>query len=175
MDEDDAVKRAAVAQRLIVTALVVAVGLNETFHAVFDGLQFMANAEFVGSVLSMESTGEPDSWRAISSPAIAYFAYGLIWLAHAASGALCLAGAWFLGRKAQDAQAFADSATAATAGLGIGCVLYLLGFQAIAGGWFLLYQAPTPPNFIPEAERLFLSYAAVLVYLHLVTRRRGAA
>jgi predicted small integral membrane protein len=106
----------------------------------------------------MESTPEPDSW-----------------LAHAASGVLCIAGAWFLAHRAQNVQTVSSSAAAATAGVGLGCVLYLLGFQAIVGGWFLLYQAPTPPNFIPQAERQFLAYAAVLIYLQLVTRQRVVA
>ena len=159
-------------ERAVLVVLVATVGLNEIFHAAFDGLQFMANAQFVGTVLSMESTSEPGSWRAISSPTLAIIAYGLIWLAHAASGVFCLAGAYFLTGARKDDTRLSQSAAAATAGLGIGCILYLLGFKAIAGGWFLLYQAPTPPNFIPQAERLFLSYAAVLIYLHLVVRRR---
>ena len=162
-------------QRIIVLILVAAVGLNEIFHAIFDGLQFMSNVQFVGSVISMESTLEPDSWRAVESPVVAFIAYGLIWLAHAASGVLCLAGAWFLGRGANGSTGSSNSSAAATAGVGIGCVLYLLGFQSIAGSWFLLFQAPTPPNFIPQATQLFLSYAAVLIYLQLVTRHRGAA
>jgi len=165
------VERTIQSQRTIALILVAAIGLNEIFHAIFDGLQFMSNVEFVGSVLSMESTLEPDSWRAIESPALAFIAYGLIWLAHAASGILCLSGAVFLSRAPESS----NSAAAATAGVGIGCVLYLLGFQSIAGGWFLLFQAPTPPNFIPQATQLFLSYAAVLIYLQFVTRHRGAA
>jgi predicted small integral membrane protein len=168
-------QRVTLVQRLLVIAFTVAVGLNESFHAVFDGLQFMFNVEFVGTVLSMESTPEPESWRAIDSSVVAFIAYTLIWLGHAASGVLCLAGAWVLGGRVKDTQAFSSSTTAATAGVGIGCILYLLGFQAIAGGWFLLFQAPTPPNFIPQAERLFLSYGAVLIYLQIVTRPRGAA
>ena len=35
--------------------------------------------------------------------------------------------------------------------VGIGAALYLVGFVAIAGGWFLLYSAPTPPNFTAAA------------------------
>ena len=166
-------QRVSLVQRLLVIVFTVAVGLNESFHAIFDGLQFMFNVEFVGTVLSMQSTPEPESWRAIDSSVVAFIAYALIWLAHAASGILCLIGAWILWRSVKEAQTFSSSATLATAGVGIGCILYLLGFQAIAGGWFLLYQAPTPPNFIPQAQQLFLSYGAVLIYLQIVTRQRG--
>lgn len=162
-------------QQLVAVVLVATVGLSESFYAISGGIKFMSGVEFVGSILSMESTREPESWRAIDSPTIALIAYSLIWLAHVASGVLSLTGAYLLGHALKDGERYSQSAAVATAGVGIGCVLYLLGFQAIAGGWFLLYQAPTPPNFIPEAERIFLGYAAVLIYLHLVARQRTAA
>ena len=55
-------------------------------------------------------------------------------------------------------------------GVGIGAVLYLVGFVTVASGWFLLYSAPTPPNFTAAAESLFLCYMAVIVYLILIRR-----
>ena len=86
--------RTELAERILLIVLVAGVGLNELFHAIFDGLQFMFNVEFVGTVLSMESTFEPGSWRAIESPVIACIAYTLIWAAHALSGIFCLAGSY---------------------------------------------------------------------------------
>ena len=164
--------RTELAERILLIVLVAGVGLNELFHAIFDGLQFMFNVDFVGTVLSMESTFEPDSWRAIESSVIAFLAYTLIWAAHALSGIFCLAGSYLLAKTAaSDDSPYERAICAATVGVGIGCVLYLVGFEAIAGGWFLLYQAPTPPNFIPSAERLFLCYVAVLIYLAVVRRK----
>jgi len=158
-------------ERILVIVLVVGVGLYELFHAIFDGLRFMANVEGVGAVLSMEATREPDSWRAIDSPVAAFIAYALIWIAHAASGVLCLVGSYLLAITiARDDSAYGESAAIATLGVGLGCVLYFVGFLAIAGGWFLLYQAPTPPNYIPNAQMLFLCYVAVLIYLGLIRR-----
>ena len=145
--------------------------MNELFHAVFDGLNFMSNVEFVRTVLSMDSTSEPDSWRAIDSPFAAFIAYSLIWIAHAVSGVLCLAGTYSLATAwSRDDTDFSRAAAISTAGVGIGCVLYLVGFLAIASGWFLLHEAPTPPNFIREAMLLFLCYVAVLIYLALARR-----
>ena len=165
--------RTALVERWLVIVLVVGVGLYELFHAVFDGLQYMVNVEFVGIVLSMDSTTEPDSWRAIDSPVIAFLAYTLIWAAHASSGALCLIGSYQLTTTvAGSDSSFRERSAAATLGVGIGCVLYLVGFLAIASGWFLLYTAPTPPNFIPNAIRLFLCYVAVLIYLSIIGRSR---
>ena len=158
-------------ERLLVIVLVVGVGLYELFHAVFDGLHFMATVEFVGTVLSMDSTSEPDSWRAIDSPVVAFIAYSLIWAAHATSGVLCLVGSYLLATTISSSDsAYRESSAVATLGVGIGCILYLVGFLAIASGWFLLHQAPTPPNYIPAAERLFLCFVAVLIYLRMVGR-----
>lgn len=165
--------RTAVVERWVVIVLVVGVGLYELFHAVFDGLQYLAWVEFVGTVLSMESTTEPDSWRAIDSSAIAFVAYTLIWAAHASGGALCLLGSYQLTATVTGSDSsFRERSGVATLGVGIGCVLYLVGFFAIAGGWFLLYTAPTPPNFIPNAMHLFLCYVAVLIYLSMIGRSR---
>ncbi len=158
-------------ERLLAIVLVIGVGSYELFHAIFDGLRFMANVEGVGAVLSMEATREPDSWRAIDSPVAAFIAYSLIWIAHAASGVLCLVGSYLLATTIdRNDSEYGESAAVATLGVGIGCVLYLVGFLAIAGGWFLLHTAPTPPNYIPAAIQLFLCYVAVLIYLALVRR-----
>jgi len=158
-------------ERSLVIFLVLGVGLYELFHAIFDGLQYMANVEFVATVLSMDATRNPDAWQEIDSPTVAFLAYTLIWVAHAASGILCLIGSYILTTTiASDEATYRESTATATLGVGIGCILYLVGFLAIAGGWFLLYQAPTPPNYIPNAQMLFLCYVAVLIYLAQLRR-----
>jgi predicted small integral membrane protein len=163
--------RTTLIERLLVIFLVLGVGLYELFHAIFDGLQYMANVKFVGTVLSMEATRNPDAWQAIDSPVVAFIGYTLIWVAHAASGILCLFGSYVLASSiSSDDATYRESAAIATLGVGIGCILYLVGFLAIASGWFRLYQAPTPPNYIPNAQMLFLCYVAVLIYLVLIRR-----
>ena len=52
-------------------------------------------------------------------------------------------------------------------GVGIGAILYLVGFVTIASGFFLMHSAPTPPNFLANAQRLFLCYMAVIIYLEV--------
>ena len=158
-------------ERYLGAALVIGVAANELFHAIFDGLEFSTNVEIVGQVLAMKLTWDPDSWRAINSPIIATIGYSLIWLAHAASGGIGLTGAYFLLRSNGEFDKQRERAyRLAILGVGIGAALYLVGFVAIAGGWFLLYSAPTPPNFTAAAESLFLCYMAVVIYLILIRR-----
>jgi len=158
-------------ERSVAIFLVLGVGLYELSHAVLDGLQYMANVEFVGRVLSMDATRNPDAWQEINSPTVVFIAYTLIWVAHAAGGILCLIGCYKLATSvASDEATYRESTITAMLGVGIGCTLYLVGFMAIAGGWFLLYQAPAALNYIPNAQMLFLCYVALLIYLSQIGR-----
>jgi predicted small integral membrane protein len=152
-------------------ALVLGVAFNEAFHATFDGLQFSANAAIASQVLSMKSTFDPNSWRAINSPIFGYLTYGVFWALHTASGLLGLAGAYAMFRslKARETR-YPQDCSLAMLGVGIGAALYFIGFTTIGGGWFLLYSAPTPPNFSGAATSLFQSYILVILFLHATWR-----
>jgi predicted small integral membrane protein len=164
-------KIALAVQQLLAITLVVGVGVNELFHAIFDGMEFMGNVAFVGTVLSMEATFHEESWRALHSPAAAFVAYALIWVAHALAGVLSIAGGLKLARGiGSEALVLRPQWTVAIAGLGIACALYLIGFLTVASGWFSLHEAPTPPNFVSAAMNLFLAYMGVLIYITLITR-----
>ena len=63
-----------------------------------------------------------------------------------------------------------DAHGTAILGIGIGAILYLVGFMTIASGWFLLYSAPTPPNYVGAAMMTFLCYFVVLIYLQMLRR-----
>jgi len=157
--------------RMLVVVLVAGIGLHEGFHALIDGLSFCTNVDFVATVLSMESTWEPESWRALHSPAAAYVAYTLIWLAHAASAVLCLLASYQLATSSRAANAdLRRRLSLAIAGIGIGAVLYFVGFTSIASAWFSLWQAPTPPNYEMNAQMLFLCFMAVLLYVTTLRR-----
>ena len=87
--------------RWLAVTLVFGIALNELFHAIFDGLDFSTNAEIVGVVFSMSATIEPNSWRAIDSAIASNLGYGLIWLAHAGSGAFSAVGSYFVAFRGQ--------------------------------------------------------------------------
>jgi len=159
------------AERFFGGALVFGVGGNELFHAVFDGMDWAGNVEIVALVLSMSATSEPDSWRSVQSSIAATMAYAGIWLAHAASGVVAAVGAFLILRLGSVAATFKHRAySVAIVGVGIGALLYLIGFVTIASGWFILHTSPTPPNFVPNAERLFLCYMVVIMYLSVLKR-----
>lgn len=145
------------------------IGAFEAITAVVDVFNFSGNAAYVGTVLSMENSSAPDSWRAIHSPALWHVAYGLIWLAHAACGVVTLAGAWLLATA--NPERLERAGEVAMAGIAIGALLYFVGFQTIAGGWFLLWSVPTPPDPLMAAQSYFASYLAVMIFVLLVTRR----
>jgi predicted small integral membrane protein len=153
--------------RWLAAALVFGVALNELFHAIFDGLNFSGNAEIVGVVLSMSATIEPDSWRAIDNTLIAHFAYGLIWIAHAGSGVFSAVGSYFILLQGHSQAGLEKGHLYSFVGLGMGAILYLIGFVSIASGWFILHTAPTPPNFVINAQMLFLIHMTVIFYLML--------
>lgn len=152
-------------------ALVLGVATNELFHAAFDGLEFSSNAELASQILSMKGTWDPNSWRAMESPIYGIVAYGLIWVAHAASGVLGIVGAYKMFQSLKNSETdYPQDCSVAMLGVGIGAALYFIGFIAIGGGWFLLYSAPTPPNFSDAANGLFQSYILVILFLHATWR-----
>ncbi len=152
-------------------ALVLGVASNELFHAVFDGLDFSSNADLASQILSMKGTWDPNSWRAIENPALGLVAYGLIWVAHAVSGVLGVVGAYKMFQSLKNEESkYPQDCSLAMLGVGIGAALYFVGFIAIGGGWFLLYSAPTPPNFSDAANGLFQSYILVILFLHATWR-----
>jgi predicted small integral membrane protein len=156
-------------QRYLPAVLVLGIGSNELFHAIFDLFDLAFKVKLVGWVISMDKTGDPNALRGIDSAIGAYIAYTTIWLAHASAGLIALTGAFRLftaepqnHEKLQRAYALSES------GIGIAAALYLVGFIAIASGFFLIHTAPTPPNFLANAQRLFLCYMAVIIYLRLM-------
>ena len=158
-------------ERYLAAILVLGVAVYELLHAFVDGMNPAAGVENVSAVISMSATSEPDSWRALHSPIAATIIYAAIWLAHAVSGIIGMIGAVLLLKPSSNLETSGGRATeVAILGIGVGAVLYLVGFVTLASGWFIIHTSPTPPNFLPNAERLFLCYMAVIVYLSI--RRR---
>jgi predicted small integral membrane protein len=160
-----------VIERYLAAILVAGVGLNELFHGL-DGLQnFSTNASDLGPVMSMTTPGQAETWRAVDSPLAALIVYALVVAAHSASGVISLVGSYFLATNAgHGAREHSSQTWVAILGVGIGCTLYLVGFIAIASGFFQMYLSQTN-NFGPHAERSFLVYMAVLIYLQMVPSR----
>lgn len=157
-----------VIERYLAAIFVVGIAGNELFHAIFDVMDFGLNAQIVNDVISMKYTFDPQALRAIHNPLIGQIGYGLIWVTHLGSGVVALLGGLLLIQRPRKGRF--DAHGVAILGVGIGAVLYLVGFMTIAGGWFLLYSAPTPPNYVGAAMLSFLCYVAVLIYLQILRR-----
>ena len=104
------------------------------------------NFEFVRHVLMMDTT-LPSSgvrYRAITSPALHNLAYVLIILTESATAFLSWAGAFILLKALRKpAEDFNRAKSMAYAGLGLGLMLWLLGFIVIGGEWFSMWQSST--------------------------------
>jgi predicted small integral membrane protein len=160
-------------QRYLPAILVLGIGCNELFHAIFDIFSYEFKVKLVGWVISMDKTPDPDAMRGIDSAIGAYIAYGGIWLAHAIGGVIAIFGAYLLATSTpQDSATMQRAHSVSVTGIGIGVMLYLIGFVTIASGFFLMHSGPTPPNFLDNAQRLFLCYMAVLIYLEMTRQTR---
>jgi predicted small integral membrane protein len=104
------------------------------------------NFEFVRHVLMMDTT-LPSSgvrYRAITSPALHHLAYALIILTEGATALLCWAGTFrLLKALRKPVEDFNRAKSMAYAGLGLGLMLWLLGFIVIGSEWFSMWQSST--------------------------------
>jgi predicted small integral membrane protein len=108
----------------------------------------------VATALSMEGTfKEPAAMgRAITTPALVWKLFWLIAAAEAIAAALCWLGVLNLALRLGDAAAFNQAKRFGLWGLGLTALLYIAGFHAIAGEWFLMWQN-SQINVLPDAFR----------------------
>jgi predicted small integral membrane protein len=140
----------------LITSLIV-------FNNVTD---YGSNYQFVSHVLSMDTTF-PDNrglWRRIEAPGLHHAAYILIILAQVAIAA----ASWISGTRmwaaAADAQLFVKRKQLAIAALTGGVVLYVGGFLAIGGEWFLMWQSRTW-NAQQSAAMFATVFAVTLIFV----------
>ena len=107
------------------------------------------------------------NWRAIESPFVAGILFALIVLAEAVGGVLCLWGGFRLWRaRAATATRFDEAKSMALAGLAVIALLYLVGFLAILGEWFLMWSTQGL-NVLADSLRAFVPAMLVLIYLSM--------
>ena len=153
--------------RLIKIALVLAIGLFGTIAAFTNITISEVTSGAVAAAVSMQDTFQhPNTmWRAIENPTIVGILFGLIVLGEAVGGVLCLWGGYRLWNvRSAPATVFNGAKTMALAGCAVVALLYLLGFLAILGEWFLMWQAQKL-NVLPDALRAFVPAMLVLMYL----------
>ncbi|MFF7813280.1 DUF2165 domain-containing protein [Streptomyces sp. NPDC007945] len=157
------------------TALTATVAVYMTLVAFGNITDFGTNQQFVQHVLSMDTTfKDPDlMWRAVESPALQNAAYVAIIVWETLTALVLLAATWFwitgLRREAYD-----RARAASTVGLVMVLLLFGLGFLAIGGEWFAMWQS-SDWNGLDAAARNIALAAFTLLVVHLPGARRTAA
>ncbi|MFF9864707.1 DUF2165 domain-containing protein [Streptomyces sp. NPDC013953] len=149
------------------TALTGTVAVYMALVAFGNLTDFGTNQQFVQHVLAMDTTfRDPDlMWRAIESPTLQNAAYIAIiaWEALTAGVLLLATGLWGAGlRDGRHEKARRVSSV----GLVMMLLLFGLGFFAIGGEWFAMWQS-SEWNGLDAAARNVMLAAFTLVVVHL--------
>jgi predicted small integral membrane protein len=153
--------------RLSKCVLVLGVAFFCTL-VVFNNLtDYDSNFQFVRHVLAMDSTfpGNRGMWRAIDSPGFHHFAYDFVILWEALTAGLAWWGGVRLLRAVKATVAeFAAAKAQSVVALTMGIVLWFVGFIAVGGEWYLMWQSKTW-NGQDAAFRLVVVLGIVLLYV----------
>jgi predicted small integral membrane protein len=158
---------------LAATVLTATVALYMTLVAFGNITDFGTNQQFVQHVLSMDTTfKDPDlMWRAVESPTLHNAAYVAIIAWETLAASVLLAATWFwitgLRRNAYD-----RARAASTVGLVMMLLLFGMGFLAIGGEWFAMWQS-SDWNGLDAAARNVALAAFTLLLVHLSGVRRA--
>jgi predicted small integral membrane protein len=122
--------------------LVFGMGLFLCLAAMNNTLSLHGTYGAVKSALDMQGTFKVPAlmWRAFENPAYIWMAVAGIIACEAVAGLVCLWGAGRMWAARSSAAAFNSAKSTALLGLSIAAALYLVGFQAFAGEWFMLWQ-----------------------------------
>ena len=147
------------------TAAAAAWSLLVACNNVFD---YASNLEFVRHVLEMDTTFPSNAGmlRAIHAPLLHHAAYALIIVVEFAVGIVAGLGALRMFRARGDAGQFRQAKGLAVAGLTLGILLWLVGFEVVAGEWFMMWQSRTW-NAQESAFRFATAFGVILVFVSL--------
>lgn len=129
---------------------------------------FNADLVFVQHVLQMDTTFLSPNimWRAINNPLIHKIAYFLIIFLDLLAAVVSWIGAIKLFMNCRSKEAFSQSKNIANLGLCIGIFLYFIGFMAIGGEWFAMWQS-SGWNGVDAAARFIMIMFFTLLFLNL--------
>ncbi|MGQ9365593.1 DUF2165 family protein [Azospirillum sp. ST 5-10] len=132
--------------RLSRLALLAGVALFFTLVALGNVTDYGSNFAFVQHVLMMDTTFRSPNlmWRAIDAPALHHAAYLLIIAWQILTAVLCWWGVARLWRvRRLEASIVEREKRVGIAGLTAGFLLYAVGFVAVGGEWFAMWQSST--------------------------------
>ncbi|MCC3777367.1 DUF2165 domain-containing protein [Streptomyces sp. UNOB3_S3] len=153
------------------TALTATIAVYITLVAFGNVTDFGTNQDFVRHVLAMDTTFQDRDlmWRAVTDATLQNAAYVtiIVWETLAALVLLAATGLWVRGlRHGGAGQGFGPARRATTLGLLMLMLLFGLGFVAIGGEWFAMWQS-TKWNGLQAATRMFTLSGIVLLLIHL--------
>jgi predicted small integral membrane protein len=155
------------AVRLSKCTLVLAVAFFCSL-VVFNNLtDYDSNFQFVRHVLQMDSTfpANRGMWRAINSPTFHHLAYDFVILWEFLTAATAWWGGISLFRAVKyPAATFNAAKSPAVAALTMGILLWFVGFIAIGGEWYLMWQSKIW-NGQEAAFRLVVILGITLLYI----------
>ncbi|MTE17855.1 DUF2165 family protein [Streptomyces sp. TRM43335] len=153
------------------TALTGTVAVYMALVAFGNITDFDTNREFVRHVLAMDTTfRDPDlMWRAIESPALQDAAYVAIIAWETLTALVLLLATWLWVASLRDG-GHERARRAATLGLTMVLLLFGLGFFAIGGEWFAMWQS-SDWNGLDAAARNVVLAGLALVVVNLPSRR----
>lgn len=153
--------------RLSKCALVLGVAFFCTLVVLNNLTDYDSNFQFVRHVLQMDSTfpGNRLMWRAINSPTFHHVAYDFVILWEALTAAMAWWGGLRLLRAVKGTAAqFSAAKAQGVIALTMGIVLWFVGFIAVGGEWYLMWQSKTW-NGQDAAFRLVVVLGITLLYL----------
>jgi len=152
--------------RLSKIALVASVALFFTLVAFGNLTDYDSNWQFVRHVLAMDTTfpGSTLHWRAIADPRLQSVAYWAIIGWEAATAIVLWLGVARL-LAAASATDFTGAKPSAVLGLAMGFILYAVGFVAIGGEWFAMWQSTTWNGQQPAFNFLTMISAVLIILL----------
>ena len=152
--------------RLSKIAFLAAIALFFTLVVFNNTTDYYSNYFFVKHVLSMDTTFEGNSgmWRAITASWVYHAFYIGIILAEALAAFLTWKGVFGLFKNRNEVTVFKTKKAPAIYGLTLAILIWFVGFIAIGGEWFLMWQS-TKWNGIEAAFRIVAVCGIALVYL----------
>lgn len=130
-----------------------------------------SNWLFVQHVLSMDTVFPYSNlaWRAITNPALQTLAYWAIIVVEALTSLAFFAATLLMARRLRAGKVAFQRARSATAiGVALAFGLWFIGFMAIGGEWFAMWQSGSW-NGQDAAFRFYVTVLAVAVYVFLDT------
>jgi predicted small integral membrane protein len=161
--------------RLCKTALVASIAFFFTLVAYGNLADYGSNWQFVQHVLSMDTTFPTSSlhWRAITDPTLQTAGYWLIILIEILVAVILWIGVVRLLANLAG-PGFPAVRTVAVVGLVLGFLLYAVGFVAIGGEWFAMWQSEVW-NGQQKAFEFLTMISAVLIVLMLPEQASAAS